>query len=60
MDVITIDSPTVPEAAPIFQVTLENGAVLTRAYEFAGEIDVVQRLPLVAETGKVLVSPTAA
>lgn len=34
-DIIVLDSPTIEMGAPLYQVTLENGAVLTRPSEFA-------------------------
>lgn len=53
MDILELNEPYAPDATAIFQVTLPNGAIMTRAESFA-QIDVVQRLPLVGENGEIL------
>lgn len=53
MDILEINSPVAPDATPIFQITLTNGSIMTRAEDFT-HIDVIQRSPLVGENGEIL------
>jgi hypothetical protein len=57
LDVIEIDAPVAPGATEIFQVTLPSGAIMTRAYDFQPNVDVVQIVPVVGENGEVIVAP---
>ena len=58
-DVQVIAGPSFDESSALFQVTLPNGAILTRAFEFGPSLDVVQRLPLVGENGDVFGAESA-
>lgn len=54
IDVITVDAPSVPDSTEIFQITLPNGAIMTRAYGFESGVDVIQHQPMVGQNGELL------
>ncbi len=53
-EVKVIDGPTSPEGDVIFQVTLENGSIMTRAFGSDWRDD-VRPFPNVGENGEVLI-----
>ena len=54
IDVIEINGPSVPNSTEIFQVTLPNGTIMTRAFDGIPTVNVIQQSPMVGENGEIL------